>query len=275
MSVFRNTSFTPAAKRDGNKLQTLFGKLKLKLLCWLLPNSKSGQVGMGNQSTRERWLRAALAQIPAGERILDAGAGELKYKSLCSHLDYVSQDFAQYDGQGDGTGLQTRQWYQPRLDIISDIADIPEPDCSFDAVMCIEVLEHVPYPVEAIQELARLLRPGGILILTAPFNSLTHYAPYYYYTGYSKYFYEYWLEKFGFEIVDMAWNGNYFEYMAQELRRLPEMGQTYAGVDIDQSARNRTAIDLVLGILKGLAAADTGSQELLSFGLQIVAKKAA
>lgn len=250
-------------------------KLQLKFLRWLLATKESGQVGTRNQSTREHWLENALAQIPTGGRILDAGAGELKYKPLCSHLEYVSQDFAQYDGKGDGLGLQTGKWDQSKLDIISDIADISEPDNSFDAVMCIEVIEHVPYPVEAIRELTRLLRPGGILILTAPFNSLTHYAPYFYYSGYSKYFYEYWLEKFGFEILDMAWNGNYFEYLAQEIRRLPEMGRTYAEIDINQDARNRAALDQVLGILNRLSTADLGSHELLSFGLQIMAKKTA
>ena len=255
-------------------MRSLFKRLKQKSLRWLLATEESGLVGMRNQSAREHWLENALAQVPAGGRILDAGAGELKYKPLCSHLEYVSQDFAQYDGQGDGLGLQMGKWDQSKLDIISDITDIPEPDNSFDAVMCIEVIEHVPYPVQAIQELARLLRPGGVLILTAPFNSLTHYAPYFYYSGYSKYFYEYWLEKFGVEILDLAWNGNYFEYLAQELRRLPEMGQTYAGVDINQRARNRVAIDQELGILNQLSAADTGSHELLSFGLQIMARKA-
>lgn len=228
---------------------------------------------MLNQSTREKWLKNALAQIPAGERILDAGAGELKYKPLCSHLDYVSQDFAQYDGKGDGIGLQTGEWDQSKLGIISDIATIPEPDNSFDAVMCIEVIEHVPHPVDAIKELVRLLRPGGYIILTAPFNSLTHYAPHYYYTGYSKYFYEYWLEKFNIEITDLVENGNYFEYLAQEIRRLPEMGQKYAGMDINKDARNRAAINKMLEILNQLSDSDTASNELLSFGLHIMAKK--
>jgi len=254
-------------------LRAICRRIKLKSLRLLLSTEDSGLVGTRNQGAREQWLQNALAQIPAGWRILDAGAGELKYKPLCSHLEYVSQDFAQYDGMGDGAGLQTGKWDQTRLDIISDIARIPEPNASFDAVMCIEVIEHVPYPVEALRELARLLRPGGMLILTAPFDSLTHYAPYFYYTGYSRYFYAYWLKKLGFEILDLAWNGNYFEYLAQELRRLPDMGQTYAGMDINQSARNRAAVDQVLGILNRLSAADTGSHELLSFGLQIMAKK--
>jgi len=87
--------------------------------------------------------------------------------------------------------------------------------------MCIEVLEHVPYLVDALRELCRLLKPGATRIVTAPFCSLTHFAPYFYQTGYSRYFYEYWLPRFRCETVDMQWNGSYFEYLAQEVRRIP------------------------------------------------------
>lgn len=100
-------------------------------------------------------------------------------------MNYVAQDFAQYNGAGNSTGLQVGNWDQPSLDIISDITEIPEPDASFDAIMCVEVFEHLPEPIKAIQEFARLLKPNGHLILTAPFCSLTHFAPYHFYTGFN------------------------------------------------------------------------------------------
>jgi 2-polyprenyl-3-methyl-5-hydroxy-6-metoxy-1,4-benzoquinol methylase len=43
--------------------------------------------------------------------------------------------------------------------------------------MCVEVFEHLPEPIKAVEEFARLFKPGGYLILTAPFCSLTHFAP--------------------------------------------------------------------------------------------------
>lgn len=230
------------------------------------------RAGARNQAERDNWLKSRLANISPGSRILDAGAGELRYKPFCSHLDYVSQDFGRYDGQGDGAGLQIGGWDQSQIDIISDITNIPEPDASFDAVMCIEVLEHLPDPVLALRELARLLRPGGVLIVTAPFCSLTHFSPHFYYTGYSRYFYEYWFRELQLEIEEMSWNGNYFEYLAQELRRMAWVQEKYAaGVRI--AWVEWLAISIVLRLLGRLSQANDGSEELLAYGLHIRGRK--
>jgi len=56
--------------------------------------------------------------------------------------------------------------------------------------MCIEVIEHVEDPQLVFKEFSRLLKKDGVLILTAPFNSLTHYSPYHYATGFSKFYYQ-------------------------------------------------------------------------------------
>ncbi len=228
-------------------------------------------VGSDNQSNRESWLRNTLAAIPAGARILDAGAGEQQHKRFCAHLAYVSQDFGQYEG-GAGPGLQPPMWDNSQLDIVSDITAIPEPDASFDAVMCIEVLEHLPDPVAALRELSRLLKQGGTLILTAPFCSLTHLAPYFFATGLSRYWYERWLPEVGLEIVELQTNGDYFSYLAQELQRIPSMAKRYAkGAAL--SGGDDAGIRKVLALLAGLSAAGQGSSELLCYGLHVRGKK--
>jgi len=179
-----------------------------------------------NELNRQAWLEETLAALPAGYRILDAGAGELKNRQYCSHLEYVSQDFCQYKGLTKGgvnEGLQSKKWDTSRIDLVSDITDIPAPDASFDAILCSEVLEHVPEPTHALDEFARLLRPGGKLILTAPFASLVHMAPYHYCSGFSRYWYEYHLVRRGFQIVELTPNGDWFAYAKQELTRLGSM----------------------------------------------------
>ena len=133
-----------------------------------------------NDDKRNRWLAETLAAIPPQLRILDAGAGELRNKKLCAHLNYVSQDFCQYEGKGDAQGLQTGAWDTSKIDLVCDIVNIPEPDASFDVVLCSEVFEHLPDALKALDEFGRLLRPGGKLILTVPFASLVHFAPYHY-----------------------------------------------------------------------------------------------
>jgi len=228
-------------------------------------------VGTQNQFNREVWLEATFKKIPAGSRILDAGAGEQQYKRFCGHLDYVSQDFAQYDGRGDSAGLQMGSWDQSNLDIISDITAIPEPDVSFDAIMCIEVFEHLPEPVKAIKEFGRLVKPGGHLILTAPFCSLTHFAPFHFNTGFNKYFYELSLKQNGFEIIEIETNGSYFEYIAQEIRRIPEVSQRYS--QDKPNMFERIFLLFILGMLGRFARKDKGSSELLCFGYHILARK--
>lgn len=232
-------------------------------------------VGLENESRREAWLEKTLKQVPAGARLLDAGAGERPHQKYCGHLQYVAQDFAQYDGQGDRSGLQTGTWDQSRLDIVGDIAAIPEPDHSFDAILCSEVFEHIPHPVEALREFSRLLKPGGQLILTAPFCSMTHFAPYHFYTGFTHYFYEHYLPRFGFEIAERQPNGSYFQYIAQEIRRLPEIGTRY-GARRSRSRDSlilRAASLLLLHVLEKFARRDSGSHELLYFGTHIMAIK--
>ena len=115
-------------------------------------------VGTTNASVRETWVANALKQLPAGARILDAGAGECPHRKACSHLVYVSQDFGKYQGAGDGRGLQTGKWDRSGIDIVSDITAIPEADQSFDAILCTEVFEHIPEPIAALKEFSRLLK---------------------------------------------------------------------------------------------------------------------
>ena len=174
-----------------------------------------------NEIRRQSWLKQTLSTLPHRARILDAGAGELKNRQYCSHLDYVSQDFCEYKGASScDEGLQNDSWDTSCIDLISDITAIPAPSASFDAILCSEVLEHVPEPTHALDEFARLLKPGGVLILTAPFGSNVHMAPYHYCSGFSKYWYEHHLIQRGFHIQALIANGDWYALLLQEITRL-------------------------------------------------------
>jgi len=217
-------------------------------------NEKKLQVGTLNEISRIKWLEKTLKKIPKGNLILDAGAGEKQFKIFCSHLNYISQDFAQYKPDEIQEGLQVERWDYGDLDIISDIASIPKDDAFFDAIMCTEVFEHIINPRNAVKEFSRLLKSNGYLIITAPFCSITHFAPYHFYSGFNKYFYENELKSNGFKIIEITTNGNYFEYLAQELRRLPSVAQKYSSEILSEVETN--TLNDVLNILENCSLKD-------------------
>jgi ubiquinone/menaquinone biosynthesis C-methylase UbiE len=171
-----------------------------------------------NSIKRDDWVIEKLKSIKAGKSILDAGAGECRYKKYCNHLKYQSQDFCQYNVNDDHNIIKIRKW-DVQVDIVSDISKIPLPNRSQDTILCTEVFEHIVNPNETVKEFSRLLVKGGNLILTLPFNSLVHMPPYYYYSGFSSYWLEKVLSESGFRILELTQSGTYYDYLLQELLR--------------------------------------------------------
>lgn len=154
-----------------------------------------------NAYNRWQWVAHHASRLPAGTRVLDVGAGVGQYRSLFGHCAYKAQDF--------GREPQTLGHYT-RLDFESDILDVPTSDESFDLVLCTEVLEHVPEPIKAVHEMARILRPGGAMMLTAPLGCLLHQEPYIYYGGYTPYWYRRFLDEAGCDVVTIESNQGFF-----------------------------------------------------------------
>lgn len=211
--------------------------------------------------------------IQGGLTLLDAGAGERIYKPYCGHLNYISQDFGEYDSAKKEEGFHPESWDSSRCDIISDIVDIPLDDESIDVVLCTEVFEHIKNPELAIKEFARLLKKGGgRLITTAPMYSLTHFAPYHYSTGFNKYWYKEVYSDYGFEILKMLPYGNYFECLIQELLRVKSVKDRYCDSSIAPSNDIRNVKNMVR-TLDEYSSHDQGSCEALCFGWLVVARK--
>jgi ubiquinone/menaquinone biosynthesis C-methylase UbiE len=173
-----------------------------------------------NESDRNAWVKVQLSNLPPGWKILDAGAGTQQYRKYCDHLDYVSQDFDAFsvDKKSSMATSMTPYTYGS-TDIVSDILSIPMPESSFDYILCTEVLEHVPKPVETIRELSRILKPGGILILTFPMNCLRHFDPYFFTSGLSDNWVNSILPEFGLTVKTLSPVGDYFSWMKVEIFR--------------------------------------------------------
>ncbi len=110
-------------------------------------------------------LRNVLAQqVASGSRVLDAGCGDGgKYGGWLANLagEYWGADISELAlAAARRRGLQAVR--------VRDVSELPFTDGSFDVCVCIEVLEHLLFPLECGRELWRVLKPGGTLIATVP-----------------------------------------------------------------------------------------------------------
>jgi SAM-dependent methyltransferase len=150
---------------------------------------------------------AALGRaLPAGVRILDAGAGEGQYAHYFARQRYCGVDLA----VGDAT------WDYSRLDAVADLTALPFGAGAFDAAIHMVTMEHLPEPSLALAEIARTLAPGGRLLIAAPHEWEVHQAPHDYFR-YTRFGLQYLLEKAGLEVVEMRAVGGYFRLLARRL----------------------------------------------------------
>jgi SAM-dependent methyltransferase len=179
---------------------------------------------LNNQYERDLFVISELKKIPDNKILLDAGCGSQRYRQFCAHLIYRSQDFGKYKIDqkkmiGTDYSNDINVYKYGDLDYIGDIWKINEKNETFDVILCTEVLEHIPYPIEAIKEFNRLLKKEGKLILTAPSNCLRHMDPFFFYSGFSDRWYEKVLNDNGFNIEFIEAVGDYYSWLAVEIAR--------------------------------------------------------
>jgi SAM-dependent methyltransferase len=142
--------------------------------------------------------------LPAGSRVLDAGAGESRYAPLFKVHRYVALDLAVGDVQ----------WNYSGLDLLGDLECLPLADERFDAALNVVTLEHVRRPQQVMNEMARVLRPGGRLLLVVPLEWEVHQAPHDYFR-YTRHGLEHLLETAGLRAQRLEPVGGFFWLMAR------------------------------------------------------------
>jgi SAM-dependent methyltransferase len=110
--------------------------------------------------SRARFMR----QVPAGAKLLDLGCGRFKtlkrLREQRPDLEYYGVDIMDVSADcPPGVAFK-------RADI--DRESLPFPDAQFDAIFFCHVLEHLLYPMNALTELQRVLKPGGLVYVEGP-----------------------------------------------------------------------------------------------------------
>lgn len=168
-----------------------------------------------NLFNRDKWVFEESQLVPSNSRILDVGAGSAPYRHLFTHCIYQTHDFSQLKSEQ----LRGYNGYN-KIDLVSDICNIPLSNENVDFILCTEVIEHVPDPINALKEMHRILKTGGTLLLTAPLGSGLHQEPYHFYGGYTPFFYNKVLKDLGFSSIVITPNMGFYSLFSQELIRL-------------------------------------------------------
>ena len=119
-------------------------------------------------------------------RTLDVGCGTKPYQRYCNASEYISLEIER-------TGKNADVYYDGKV--------FPFRDGEFDSILTTQVLEHVFNPNEFLIETNRVLKEGGILLLSVPFLWDEHEQPFDY-ARYSSFGIDHLLTCHGFEVIE-------------------------------------------------------------------------
>ena len=140
-------------------------------------------------------------------QLIDLGCGEMPYRQA------LMPQLESYDGL-DLFPRSNEVRYQSDLENMAGV-----PNESYDSALMIEVLEHLPHPWLALAETNRILRPGGILVLSVPHISRLHDEPHDYYR-YTRHGLTRLLQDAGFEVVRLEKKGGVFSFLGHQASTL-------------------------------------------------------
>lgn len=186
----------------------------------------------------EREVAEFARVLPPGARVLDAGAGEARHAEYFSGDRYVAFDLAVGDAE----------WDYSKLDAVGDLAALPFRDGAFAAALNIVTLEHVAEPKQVLREIARVLSPGGRLLLIVPHEWEVHQSPHDYFR-YTRHGVAYLANQAGLQVERCEAVGGYFRLMS---RRWLNGLQFFPGLLFPLAAMLIAPLALVLPLFDGL-----------------------
>jgi SAM-dependent methyltransferase len=137
-------------------------------------------------------------------RLLDLGCGEKPYKEVFDVREYIGLDIEE-----SGHSHKNEQ-----IDVYYDGKTIPFGNNYFDSIFSSEVFEHIFNLEQILNELHRVIKPGGHMLITLPFVWDEHEIPYDF-ARYTSFGIEHLLKKNGFEIITIEKTTNYVETVFQ------------------------------------------------------------
>ena len=146
------------------------------------------------------------ASTRSGSHVLDAGAGQCRFKPMFTHASYVGIDFEQGDAS----------WDYSKLDVVGRLETLPFHDSSFERVLSIVVLEHTPQPAQVLGEFNRVLKPGGTVHMVVPHMWEEHQKPYDYFR-YTSNGIRYLMENAGLRVKRVDPVGGFFWQLSRRL----------------------------------------------------------
>jgi SAM-dependent methyltransferase len=148
-----------------------------------------------------QWLRDKKSSVTGD--VLDFGCGSMPYKDLLEFADSYT-----------GLDLGTTEHGLSKPDVTFDGRKIPFDAEHFDTVVMCEVLDDLEDPSLQLGEIHRVLKPGGVLLLTTSFVWELHEEPYDI-ARYTEHGLRHILERAGFEIQEMRKLGHYTRTLGQ------------------------------------------------------------
>jgi SAM-dependent methyltransferase len=138
--------------------------------------------------------------------LVDIGCGEKPYADLTRGVvsKHIGVDYSGTDHD------------RSNIDTFATAYETTLTDAFADTVLCTSVLEHLERPQEAVREMFRILRPGGRVILSAPFFWHLHEEPRDFFR-YSKFGLQYLFESAGFEVIELRALSGFIVTFSQEL----------------------------------------------------------